>query len=79
MSDLQVENGGVFAAHIFSRIWGFVKGHVVQPVPDDDGPCEFNCRKGQCTLGEWETCEIRLQSLARRSILGEAAKQPAAD
>lgn len=79
MSDLQAEKGGVSAAQIFSRVWGIVKGHVVQPVPDDDAPCEFNCRKGQCTLAEWETCEIRLRTLARKSILGEAAEEPVAD
>ena len=79
MSDTELEDGRMPAAHFLGRVWGFVKGQVVQTVPEVDAHCEYNCRVGQCTLGEWETCENRLQTLARKSNLGESAKQPAAD
>lgn len=30
-------------------------------VPEGDALCEFDCRKLQCSVGEWEVCERRLQ------------------
>ena len=59
------------AIRIFRRAWGFLKGQVILDVPDDDAPCEFNCRVNQCTLGEWETCESRLRTLARKTAPSE--------
>jgi hypothetical protein len=47
------------------RLWGWVKGQIVQEVPEDIASCEFDCscvlecRKNQCTPGEWETREKR--------------------
>jgi hypothetical protein len=79
VSEMVVENGRVPAPRILSRVWDYFKGQVVQPVPDDDAPCEFNCRVGQCTVHEWQSCEIRLRSLARTAILSDSAKQPAVD
>lgn len=34
--------------------------HVIQDMPDDIGICEFDCRRLQCSQGEWEICERRL-------------------
>ena len=44
----------------FKRAWDWVKDQIVQEVPKDTAFCEFDCRKQECTLGEWETCEERL-------------------
>ena len=42
----------------------WLKQQIVQDVPDKIALCEFDCGKGQCRLGEWETCERRLKDLA---------------
>ena len=43
---------------------------VVEPVPEESALCEFECRKQQCTMEEWEHCERRLHA-ARESIDSE--------
>jgi hypothetical protein len=50
--------------NILRNIWNWVAGQVIGEVPEDDAPCEYDCRKLQCTEGEWETCERRLQRAA---------------
>lgn len=42
------------------RVWGWAKNQLVGDVPEDIAICAMDCRKGQCTLGEWEKCERRL-------------------
>jgi hypothetical protein len=37
-----------------------VMREIVQDVPEDSALCEFDCKKGQCTQGEWATCERRM-------------------
>ena len=37
---------------------------LVQEVPQEDALCEFDCRKLQCTQGEWETCDRRIRRAA---------------
>lgn len=44
--------------------WGWLWRQVVEDVPAGDAICEFDCRKSQCQVGEWETCERRLQEAA---------------
>ena len=46
----------------FSRLWQWLKNKIVQEVPEDDGWCEFDCKKLQCSMGDWENCENRLRS-----------------
>ena len=46
------------------NIWDWVAGQVIGEVPEDSALCEYDCRKLQCTEGEWETCERRLQRAA---------------
>jgi hypothetical protein len=48
----------------FGRRWRWVKDQIVGPVPKDIVLCEFSCRKNQCTMGEWGTCERRLKGVA---------------
>ena len=42
------------------RLSQWVLNQIVQDVPEDSALCEFGCRKGQCTQGEWAMCERRL-------------------
>lgn len=46
-------------ANLHLRNW--VAARIIRDVPSDIELCEFNCRKSQCTVGEWETCERRLR------------------
>ena len=50
---------------IFHRLWQRFSNKVIQDVPDDIQLCEFECRKLQCAMGDWEKCERRLRSLAQ--------------
>lgn len=50
-----------------TRLWQWAKGQLVQDVPGDIAVCEFDCRKLQCTMGEWETCERRLEKAAQQA------------
>jgi hypothetical protein len=49
----------------FRRLWQGLMGQMVQEVPDDYQACEFECRKLQCAMGDWEKCERRLRSVAQ--------------
>ena len=42
------------------RLADWVLNQIIQDVPEDIALCQFDCRKGQCSHGEWETCERRL-------------------
>ena len=35
--------------------------HIVQDVPNALAQCEFRCRVGKCSRGEWEQCERRIE------------------
>jgi hypothetical protein len=41
----------------------WLKEQIIQDVPEDIALCEFDCRKSQCLMGEWENCERRLERL----------------
>jgi hypothetical protein len=45
------------AAEIHRRVRHRVIDKIIQDVPDGIAACEFDCRKRQCTLGEWAACE----------------------
>ena len=38
------------------RLWTW----LVREVPPEIAACEFECRKLDCSVGEWLTCERRL-------------------
>ena len=40
------------------RLWQWVKDQIVCEVPEDLVLCEYDCRKKQCTVGEWETSGV---------------------
>ncbi|HEY1183237.1 MAG TPA: hypothetical protein VGE89_03565 [Bryobacteraceae bacterium] len=44
--------------------WAWFRRQVVEDVPAEDALCEFDCRKPDCDVGAWETCERRLQNAA---------------
>jgi hypothetical protein len=48
----------------YRKSWQWLKDQAVMDVPETHGLCEFDCRKGQCTEGEWANCERRIQKAA---------------
>lgn len=44
-------------ANLRLRYW--IVDQIIQDVPSDIEVCEFDCSKGQCTLGEWRACKNR--------------------
>jgi curli biogenesis system outer membrane secretion channel CsgG len=42
------------------RSWQQFEQHLSEEVPEDIAVCEFDCRKTQCSYGEWKSCERRL-------------------
>lgn len=53
------------------NIWAWVAGQIVGEVPRDDALCAFDCRKPQCTEGEWKNCTRRLQRAAGELMPGK--------
>ncbi len=47
-------------ASLFRRLRRWLTKRVIQEVPGDIALCEFDCRKQQCTIEEWTTCERRI-------------------
>lgn len=47
-------------ASFFRRLRRWVTNQVIQEIPGDIALCEFDCRKEQCTIEEWATCERRI-------------------
>jgi len=50
--------------NLFQNIWKWVSGQIIGEVPEEDALCEFDCPRLQCSEGEWETCERRLDRAA---------------
>ena len=46
------------------KAWQWFRAQFVQEVPEESSLCEFECRKGQCTLDEWKSCARRLSKAA---------------
>lgn len=46
------------------RVWRWLKGQIVQDVPQADALCAYDCRKQQCTEEEWATCDRRINKAA---------------
>jgi hypothetical protein len=55
---------GVGTRTIFGKLRLWLKGQIVGDVPPELGLCEFDCRKRECLLHEWEDCKNRLSYLA---------------
>lgn len=47
----------------FRRLQQWIKDRMVQDVPEDIAACEFECRRTECRLGDWSTCENRLRGM----------------
>jgi hypothetical protein len=45
-------------AVIFVRLWNWIKNQIVQDIPAGLAVCEFECRRPQCTVSHWRTCEL---------------------
>jgi hypothetical protein len=50
--------------NIFSGFSHWVLNELIQDVPEESALCEFDCRRAQCTQGEWSSCSRRLNSAA---------------
>jgi hypothetical protein len=61
----------------FIRLWRWIKDQIVRDVPKDIALCEFDCRKEQCTMGEWEMCESRLDSVQKSRHMSARVMMPA--
>ena len=59
-----IAEGRSKSGSLLFRFRQWVKGQIVQEVPKGIELCEFDCRKEQCAVGEWETCDRRLQHAA---------------
>ena len=46
---------------ILRSVWDWLRRQLIDEVPEGDALCEYDCRKPQCTDGEWETCTRRIQ------------------
>ena len=55
----------------------WVRNQIIQDVPEDVALCEFDCRKGNCTNEEWESCGRRLDR-AEGELLPSSKDHPAA-
>jgi hypothetical protein len=64
---------------LFRSIWHRLRKQIVQTVPEDCDICEFDCRKCQCTLGEWESCARRLNKAAGEFMPPHEKTSPQSD
>jgi hypothetical protein len=75
--DTPVDSVRTPKASLLRRGWRFLMDGLVQSVPEEDALCEFDCRKPQCGLDEWLTCERRLQAVAAQArFAGRAEPAP---
>lgn len=51
-----------FGKRIADRAKRWIKEQIVEDVPDELARCEFGCRKSECRMGEWATCERRIEA-----------------
>ncbi|GAC1624351.1 MAG: hypothetical protein PVS2B2_15360 [Candidatus Acidiferrum sp.] len=42
----------------FGRVWQWMKDQIVQDVPAGLAVCEFGCRREQCTVSQWQACDL---------------------
>ena len=65
------------------NLWNWLRQQFVDDVPEGDALCEFDCRKLQCTEGEWEVCDRRLHRAAGELMpdkkAAEAPVKPSGD
>ncbi len=61
---------------LLARSLQWIKGQLFTEVPKEIELCEFDCRKEQCTLGEWETCDRRLQQAAGELMPNSIGRAP---
>jgi len=71
----------IHPATALHNAFGWLMKEFVQDVPESISLCEFDCRKQQCTLAEWASCERRLKKGAgelRPSVPPEHSSRGAA-
>ncbi|HTV14656.1 MAG TPA: hypothetical protein VME68_08070 [Acidobacteriaceae bacterium] len=55
----------------------WIADQFVRDVPADDALCAFDCKRDQCTLEEWETCERRIHRAAGELMPAPVLELPA--
>ena len=63
---------------VLKRLANWVLNQIIQDVTEDIGLCEYDCRKGQCSQGEWATCERRLNRAKGELMPAQEARQEVA-
>ena len=58
MSDTRDAGTGLLA-----KLRQWAREVLIDEVPAAMAVCEFDCRKLECSHGDWETCENRLRGL----------------
>jgi len=41
------------------KLWNRLRPMLVQEVPEELAVCEFHCAEPNCTVGDWDNCELR--------------------
>jgi hypothetical protein len=62
--DRLADSSGPLRTPSLRGAWRLLLDGLIQSVPEEDAFCEFDCRRRQCLLREWMTCERRLQAVA---------------
>ncbi len=62
--------------NLLRKTWDWAEEQVIGEVPGDDALCEFDCRKPQCSEGEWENYTRRLARAAWELM---PAKEPTSE
>jgi hypothetical protein len=58
---------------VLRQLADWVLNQIVQDVPESNGLCEYDCRRLECSHGEWETCERRLNRAGGELMPAHAA------
>jgi hypothetical protein len=65
------ETDGFLGTPSLRGAWRLLLDGLIQSVPEEDAFCEFDCRRRQCLLSEWMTCERRLRAVAAQLRFSE--------
>lgn len=42
-----------------NNLWQRIKDRIVQDVPIEIASCEYDCRRHECLMNEWDSCPNR--------------------
>jgi hypothetical protein len=50
---------------LLRRFGSLLSKRLAPRVPDEVSCCEFDCRRSECAVGDWERCMLRLDYAER--------------